>query len=146
MKLAGVVHAAVQTLGEKLGLGAVREARLLVGKLPPGDLLVATAEEPIARALGRARHRRALVDGSGLADAALSRELPDDDEGLALIERLAAATREGGVVIVARPQPLGRSTERTRAAGLFLRVGLVELRQESDGGTVFTSGRVRRAQ
>jgi hypothetical protein len=141
MKLAGVV----QAIGETLGLGAVREARQLVGRLPQGDLLVATSDETIARALGRARHRRALVDGSGLADAALSRELPEGDEGLVLLERLAAATRAGGVVIVGRAQPLSGSLERQRAAGLVLRAGLVELRQEADGGTVFTSGRVRRA-
>ena len=144
MKLPRAVQSLGETLGETLGLGAAKDARQLVARLTARDLLVATAEEPIARALARAHHRRALLDASGLADAALASELPDGDEGLALLERLAAATRSGGEVVVARPQPLGRSPERARVAGLFVRAGLVELNQDADGGTIFTRGRVRR--
>ncbi|MEO6953396.1 MAG: hypothetical protein ABI321_16465 [Polyangia bacterium] len=134
----------LSTLIEAIGLGAAREAKLLVARLPDPGMIVATSEDTIARALARARHERVALSGAGHAAAALGLELPAEGEGLARVEQLCASTRDGGVVIVCESQPLGGSLERARTAGLFLRAGLVELQQESAVGTVFTTGRVRR--
>ena len=137
MTLRGIVEA--------LGLGATRDARLLVARLPFADgPLVATGEEIVARALERAGLRHVGLDAVGSADVAIAIALPDGDDALAAILALAAATREGGLVQVALPPSLGRPVDRARAIGLFLRAGLVGLAQEIDGGTVYTVGRVNR--
>lgn len=129
------------TLIEAIGLGAARDARLLVARLPEAGMIVAASEDAVTRALARARHEHIALSDAGHAAAALSLVLPADEAGLARVEQLVAATRHGGVVIVGESQSLGRA----RTAGLFLRAGLVELAQEVAGGTVFTTGRVRRA-
>lgn len=127
---------------EALGFGAARDARLLVERLPARTgLTVATADERLARALEKAQHRRTLLDAQGGADAAVALELPEGEEALASLERLAAATRDGGLVMLALPSGL----DRARAAGLFLRAGMVDLAQAVDGGVFVTVGRVRRS-
>ena len=133
----------ISTLIEAIGLGAAREARLLVARLPEAGMIVAASEDAVTRALARARHEHIALTRAGHAAAALSLELPADDAGLVRVEQLVAATRHGGVVIVCESQSLGGSLERARTAGLFLRAGLVELAQETVGGTTFTTGRVR---
>lgn len=126
---------------EALGFGAARDARLLVERLPKRQgLTVATEDERIAKALSRAQHRRALLDAQGSADAAVALELPEGEAALVAIERLAAATRSGGLVMMA----LSDEGERTRTAGLFLRAGLVDLAQARDEGLIVTVGRVLR--
>lgn len=134
----------LSTLIEALGLGAARDAKRLVARLPEPGMLVATSDERIARALSRARHERVAPANGGHAAAALSLELPVGDEALAHVQALCAATRDGGVVIVGESQRLGGSLERARTAGLLLRAGLFSLAQEALGSAVFTSGHVRR--
>ena len=133
----------LSTLIEAFGLGAAGDAKRLVARLPGAGMRVAASDEAVVRALSRARHERvALADGH--AAAALSLGLGADEDGLVRVEALCAATSEGGIVIVCETQSLGGSADRARTAGLFLRAGLVALAQETDGSTVFTSGRVRR--
>jgi len=115
---------------EALGLGAAREARQLVERLPEPALAVATLDEAIARALEKAGHRTSV----GGADAALSLALPDGEAGYERLRRIVHQTRPGGLVIVAG------GADRARDAGLLLRVGLTALRQVVDGGAVFSCG------
>jgi hypothetical protein len=128
---------------EALGLGAAREARLLVARLPRAGMLVATLDEPVAKALERAGHRLASVETGG-ADAALALPLPapgdghDATDALERLARLMRATQPGGEVIVAGGE------DRARDAGVLLRAGLTALRQDEDGGSLFTTGLVPR--
>ena len=122
---------------EALGLGAAREAKLLVGRLTGEGMAVATLDDAIARALERAGHR-VVTEG---AQMGLSLPLPED--GAAAVERLtqlARAVHPGGEVIL-----LGGS-DRARDGGLMLRAGLSSLRQFSEGGIVLTSGRSPRQE
>ena len=129
---------------EALGFGSARDARLLVERLPPGTgLTVATADERIARALDKAQHCRAALAPGALADAALALGVPEGDAGLATLEQLVGATRDGGQVIIASIPELGRTVDRARVSGLFLRMGLVGLMQDVQGGVVYTMGRVK---
>jgi hypothetical protein len=121
---------------EAVGLGAARDARLLVARLPQAGMTVATRDEAIVRALQRGKHQHAATLE---ADAALALVVPEGEEGLLFIEQLMTTTRAGGIVGVAH-------AERERIAGLFLRAGLEQLRQDNEGGTILTTGRVRVAQ
>jgi len=132
MKLTNIVEA--------LGLGAAREARQLVARLPGRALSVVTQDGALVRALERAGHRALAPDAQG-ADAALALGLPEDDEALAALQRLFAATRPGGMLGVVSVQS-SSSLDRARVAGLFLRVGCSALHQDVDGGLVFTTGEV----
>jgi hypothetical protein len=127
-------------LVEALGLGAAREARQLVARLPGRSLAVVTVDGAIARALERAGHR-ALSPEAGPGDAALALALPEDGQALPALERLFAATRPGGMLGVASAAS-SSSLDRARVAGLFLRVGCGALRQEVDGSLVLTSAQV----
>jgi hypothetical protein len=129
-------------LMEGLGLGAAREAKRLVASLPGEGLRVATSDDLITRALGKAKHVAVVPQEGAEADAALLLTLPDGDEGLSALETLVAATRTGGSVIVAIASGLGQEGERARAAGLFLRAGLVDLFQGAERGVLITRGHV----
>jgi len=124
---------------EKLGLGAAGDAKQLVARLPGSGLAVAAIEEVLLRALARAGHRQAALDGDS-AEAAIALDLPEGDAAYAMLERIVAATRVGGTVIVAGTS--ARAQDRARIAGLLLRAGLVALRQDLEGSTVYTSARV----
>jgi hypothetical protein len=128
----------LENIVEALGLGAAREARQLVERLPGPALTVVTLDGAITRALERAGHRPSPPDPRA-GDAALALGLPDGDAALAAIERLWVAVRAGGTLgVVCADTEL----ERARVAGLFVRVGVRGLRQEVDGGLVFTLAEV----
>ena len=133
MTLAGIIEA--------LGLGSARDARELVGRLDGAGRLVATLDDPVARALLRAGHRVAAAPE--LADAALALGLPSGGEALPRLQRLRDATRAGGRLVVATPSGT-RDPDRAKVAGLLLRIGCTALHQDGDGGIVFSSGQVRR--
>lgn len=124
---------------EKLGLGAAGDANALVARLPSSGLAVAAIGEVLVRALARGGHRLAMLDGES-AEAAIALDLPEGDEAYGILERLTRATRVDGTLIVASTS--ARSQDRARIAGLLLRAGLVALRQDLDGSTVYTSAQV----
>ena len=136
MTLAGIM--------EGLGLGAARDAKRLVANLRGDGLRVATAHDTIGRALLKARHQPVAVQEGAEADAALALGLPDGDEAASALEALIAATRSGAPVAVLTPSGLGQEGERARVAGLFLRAGLVNLRQDDERGLPVTHGVVAR--
>jgi hypothetical protein len=120
------------TIIEALGLGASRDAKLLVARLRPGSA-AATLDEAVARALERGGH--SVVDHD--AELALSLALPEDNgQAFERVLELVRAVRPGGEVLLI-------AGDRARDAGLMLRAGLSSLRQDTDGGAVFTSGRVQ---
>jgi hypothetical protein len=123
------------TLGgimDALGLGAARDARELVARLPRANMAVVTLDETVARALERTGHRVVAADG----EAALALALPAGDEGFERLARLVRATSAGARVIVLS------GGDRARDAGLLLRARLSGLRQDEAGGSVYTSGEV----
>ncbi len=131
-------------LMEGLGLGAARDAKRLIGYLRCDALRVATPDDTVGRALTKARHRPVAVQEGAEADAALALGLPDGDEGVSALEALIASARTGALVAVVSPSGLGQEGERARTAGLFLRAGLVKLRQDDERGVPVTRGYVTR--